>query len=311
MPRAKGLFRRAIVQSAAPTGMLERDDATRRAVALLGQLELTDASRLCDVPVDALLDAQAACAASRVWKTGMFFSPVVDGDTLPTAPAHAIRRGAGSGVDLLIGTTSDEMRLFLWGVDPASVSESAIAPMLSFELPGARPDGEPFADWARARYEQLRRDRGASIDAASLLAAVQTDTRLRLPSLRVAEVHAAQHPGTWVYEFTQTSRIAALGACHALDLPFTFGTLDAPGMREFAGDGPDERAVSDAMISAWASFARKGDPSCDAFGHWPRYAPPDRLTMRIGPGQGVVADPFAPERAILDEIDFPELPPAR
>jgi para-nitrobenzyl esterase len=312
MPRAKGLFRRAIVQSAAPAGMIERVEATRRAAALLEALGLADdVARLSDVPVDALLDAQVGTLAQGVWSNGMYFSPVVDGDTLPAMPPLAIGEGCAAGIDLMIGTTLDEMRLFLWGVDPASVPESIVGPALAFELPGTRADGVPIASWARGRYEQLRRERGAATDPASLMMAVQTDTRLRLPSQRVAEAHAALHSSTRVYDFTQPSRMPALGACHALDLPFTFGTLDAPGMPEFAGNGRAERAVSDAMIEAWTRFARTGDPSCEALGDWPRFAAPERMTMRIGPEPGAVADPFAPEREVLGEIEFPQLPPAR
>ena len=313
MPLARGAFRRAIIQSAAPAGMLETGDAEARTRALLERLAIPqdEVTRLCDVPVEALLDAQAACIAEGVWKTGMFFSPVVDGDGLPERPLNAIVDGAAAGVDLVIGTTTDEMRLFFWDVDPASVPEAAVAPAMSFELPGQRADGESTAAWARRRYEVLRRERGLAVDAASLLAAVQTDTRLVLPSLRLAEGHAAHHSATWVYRFAQPARLGALGACHALDLPFTFGTLDAPGMPAFAGNGPRERSISDGLMQAWATFARTGDPSCDALGEWPRYAAPDRTQMQIGPGAGPCRDPFAQEEAILAEIDFPDLPPAR
>ena len=47
-------------------------------------------------------------------------------------------------------------------------------------------------------------------------------------------------------------------ACHALDLPFTFGTLDVSTWREFAGaDGAraaDADALSVRMQEAWTSF---------------------------------------------------------
>ena len=314
MRRARGLFQRAIVQSAAPGGMIEREDAADRARALLDRLGIDEAraSQLADVAMADLLDAQTACAADGVWKTGMFFSPVVGGDSLPVLPELAIAEGSAVGVDLLIGTTSDEMRLFLWGSDSAAIPESAVAPALAFELPGPAPDGSglPLAAWVRERYARLRAERGLETDAASLLAAIQTDTRLRLPSLRVAEAHARHHPATWVYEFTQTSRMPELAACHALDLPFTFGTLDAPGMDAFAGNGRDERVVSDSMIASWSSFAHRGDPAAGVLSPWPRFSTPDRMTMRIGLDPGAVADPFALEREILGEIAFPGLPPA-
>jgi carboxylesterase type B len=310
MPRARGLFQRAIVQSAAPAGMIDPEEAARRTAAVRSKLGLPggETARLAEVPVEDLLAAQSACVAEGDWKTGMFFCPVVDGDVLPAHPPHAIAAGSARGVDLLIGTTADEMRLFLWGVDPSRVPEKAVSRALSFELPGTDRAGRPLAEVVRAAYARLRHARGEAADPASLLAAIQSDTRLRLPSLRVAEAHARHHRATRVYDFTCRSPIEVLGSCHALDLPFTFGTLDAPGMPEFAGNGPVERAVSDAMMAAWTGFAREGDPGGGALGDWPSYGVPDRWTMRIGPEAGVVADPFSAERQILDAIDFPDLP---
>jgi para-nitrobenzyl esterase len=81
---------------------------------------------------------------------------------------------------------------------------------------------------------------------------------------------AAAHPGpTWVYEFAWRSPALGgrLGAAHAMDLPFVFDTLDAPGLRgENAllgpGGGPPELAAR--MHGAWIRFARDGDPGWPA-----------------------------------------------
>lgn len=307
MPAARGAFRRAIIQSAAPDGVLGADEAERRACALASLLGIREPGlrRLAEVPVEALLDAQADCIASRVWRTGMFYGPVVDGDVLPCSPLSAAESGETAGVDLIVGTTADEMRLFLWGVDADAVPDEVADAGIAFELPGAAPDGQPAARRVRAQYEALRRRRGLPCDPASVLAAVQSDTRLRLPSLRLAERHAAHHRETRVYSFDQASAMPELGACHALDLPFTFGTLDAPGMPAFAGNGRAERRVSDAMIEAWTRFARDGDPGGGVLGAWPPFAVPERATMAIGPRPGVSSDPFAAERAILDAIEAP------
>ena len=51
-------------------------------------------------------------------------------------------------------------------------------------------------------------------------------------------------------------------ACHALDLPFTFGALDVSTWREFAGAVGERSAPADAlsvrMQQAWTSFAATG-----------------------------------------------------
>lgn len=64
------------------------------------------------------------------------------------------------------------------------------------------------------------------------------------------------------YEFgwRSPSFSGRLGACHALELPFVFGTLDAAsGPDALLGQDPP-RELSAAMIAAWTDYARTGDP---------------------------------------------------
>ena len=62
-------------------------------------------------------------------------------------------------------------------------------------------------------------------------------------------------------------------ACHALDLPFTFGTLDVSTWRAFAGADGSRAAEADAlsarMQEAWTSFAATGAPRDATVGPWP------------------------------------------
>jgi carboxylesterase type B len=62
-------------------------------------------------------------------------------------------------------------------------------------------------------------------------------------------------------------------ACHALDLPFTFGTFDVSTWREFSGtDGvraEAAEALSTRMREAWTSFAATGVPADGVEGPWP------------------------------------------
>lgn len=100
----KGLFRRAILQSpgAETVPRSQAEELAARFVEHLGGVAPEDA------PVDLILIAQEKAAADMMATMGfMPWSPVVDGDVLPAAPP-----GDCSDVDIIVGTTSEELRLF-------------------------------------------------------------------------------------------------------------------------------------------------------------------------------------------------------
>jgi para-nitrobenzyl esterase len=101
-----------------------------------------------------------------------------------------------------------------------------------------------------------------------------------------------------VYLFTYASpaRRGALGACHALEMPFVFGTLDAPGQDRFAGTGPEVERLSANMMDAWITFARTGDPSHEGVGRWEPYDVETRATMVFDRESRLEDDPYSEER---------------
>ena len=125
MPRAKGLFRRVIAESGAGHHVISPATAQRVGGYLAEKLGVA-ATRgaIAAVPVDRLLMAQVELSGDafanpdpgrwgEVAANLMPFEPVVDGDTLSARPIDSIVAGAGSGVDVLIGTNTDEHRLFM------------------------------------------------------------------------------------------------------------------------------------------------------------------------------------------------------
>jgi para-nitrobenzyl esterase len=302
MPAAEGLFTGAIVQSAAPRGMLTSAEAESRTGSVLAKLGVPGggAQALRDAPLAALLEAQYACADAGPHRTGMFYTPVPDGRGLVDLPGDAFTRGFASKLPLLIGTTRDEMRLYTLSFDSEAIVALVVAAQLTWLEEPAR--GESARELI-AVHRSERSARGEPCAPTDLFLAIQTDLSLRYHSARIAELRAPSR-NTWMYQFTWTSplRGGLHGACHALDLPFTFGTLDAPGMPEFAGGGEAAQRLSGAMMDAWCAFARRGDPSCDATGSWPAYTPERRATMELGARCGVLDAPQEPERSALARI---------
>ena len=75
-----------------------------------------------------------------------------------------------------------------------------------------------------------------------------------------------------------------MGACHALELGFVFGTYRERLAGAFFGKGPEAERLSDTMIEAWTNFARHGTPETQTTGPWPRYEPASRATLILGDG---------------------------
>jgi para-nitrobenzyl esterase len=89
-----------------------------------------------------------------------------------------------------------------------------------------------------------------------------------------------------------------LGACHAVDLGFTFGTHATGEHSAFYGTGPAADRLSDTFIAAWSAFARTGNPNAEGLPvAWPRYEPALRATLRLGETVTVLEAPMDGERA--------------
>ncbi len=84
-----------------------------------------------------------------------------------------------------------------------------------------------------------------------------------------------------------------LGACHAVEIPFVFGTTRISEV--FSGSGPDAERLSVRIQDAWLAFARTGSPSTDSLA-WPAFDAGHRATMVLNRDCGVVEQPREAER---------------
>ncbi|HET6795350.1 MAG TPA: carboxylesterase/lipase family protein [Acidimicrobiales bacterium] len=303
MPAARGLFRGAILQSTYAPGM----DAGPAAAFAGSVVEVAGARRpegLRDLSTDALLSAAVeAQTSSGANLFGGLLGPVVDGEILPDEPIRSGAAGATAPVPLIVGTTRDEARLFgalaPGGLD---IDEDALLARLEVVLAGGRGPALPAGDVAAA-YRRVRSRRGQGTSPADVVMAVQTDRMFRQHSIALAETHGATQPDVWMYLFTWPSTAfgGALGACHALELPFVFGTLEGP-TSTLTGVGEAADHLSEVMQDAWIRFAREGAPGTPDGVDWPRYEPGDRLTLELGRRVEVLLAPEEEERLLWSEL---------
>ncbi|MGW2385429.1 carboxylesterase/lipase family protein [Streptomyces sp. NPDC001658] len=305
MPRARGLFRRAIAQSV--PGTYFSDDLARdmgRELAAEVGLRPT-AADLATVDPRRLTSAGEALGAKmrqyedrwgQAAPTVTPFSPVVDGEVLPRTPWEALAAGSARDVELLVGHNRDEFRLFLvLGEQLGRITDEQASWALRTFAPG--PDGERSY---RAAFPEAT--------PTELYERVQTDWLFGMPSVRLAEAQVAGGGRAHIYELTWPAPGAGgiLGACHGLDIPLLFGTYEADlGNLLFAGSGvPDgARALTARFQSAWTGFARTGDPG------WPAYDEASgRLTQVLDAEPEVRAYPEEAVRRLWEGYEFAALP---
>jgi para-nitrobenzyl esterase len=287
MPQAEGLYHRAIVQSGSASFASPSAAATKTAQGFLEIAGVTTVEELETISADDLLAAQGEFMKSNA-RTDLPFQPVVDGKVLPDLPLNTIASGATGNVTTMIGTTADEMTLFLaLELGVGQIDDAGLKKQMK-RFFGDR------ADEVVRRYTENRPD----ATTGDLLTAISTDRVFRIPAIRLAEAQARQGRPTYMYLFTWATPImnGKLKSCHALELPFMWDALDKPGLAMLTGDGPERQAIADAMHAAWIAFGRTGDPG------WPRYDLDRRATKRFDVTTEVLDDPMGDERALWDGV---------
>jgi carboxylesterase type B len=304
-PRARGLFRRAIAQSGAASYELPVEQAEVIGRAVLSRLgidrpdddafaaidgaALLAASRAVEREMSGLLDAAGMDPTLMGVTTRSASLPTYGGDVLPVRALDAVAAGAARGIDLLLGTTLDETTLFppAFGEAAPAVAEAAFGPTGPAALAAYRR-GSPGGTEQEGRMSLL------------------TDTLFRIPAIRLAEAaqrHAKVHMYLLTWASPPTGR--ALGAFHALDLPFMWNRIDAVAAPffELAGRPPDP-ALAEAMHGAWAEFVTTGTPRHHYLPQWPGYDPTRRSTMLLDTQSRVVDDPLGEQRRLWDRVRF-------
>jgi para-nitrobenzyl esterase len=259
-PLAKGLFHKGIGESGGALGdgagyesliALEKKDGDW--VASLG---ITTLKQLRAMPATVILGAIKG-------KDTVGFGPDIDGKLLtePVADTYAARRQAH--VPLLAGWNRDEGSFFVAGgmtVDkykgmansmfkeraaeflklyPGDTDEQALRSAIDFT-------SDSFIAFGTWKWLEEHRKTGAS--------------PLYRYRFELAAPPSKFHPGSFAF--------------HSDDIEYVFGTLDT---RPGAVWRPEDRRLSDQMMSYWTNFARTGDPNGAGLPEWPKYGQGDPL----------------------------------
>lgn len=282
MPKAKGLFQQAIMQSGASQHM----PAEQAAQVTAGMLQILGVAsdeihKLKTLPAEQLLAAGERIKEQTGAGLAMLFQPVVDQSTLPKSPIQAIEDGDAQDIRLLIGTNLDEGALF---IRPGTEVMNDGDVVRAMEMMTGIQDGHEIA----SQYPK-------TIDGQAQL---MTDIFFWRSSVQFAAAQSKYAP-VYMYRFDWTLEGHPLlnKAIHAGEIAFVFHNLEfLTSLGITPSDSMQELASS--MQDAWIAFAKGGVPEAEDH-NWPPYSTEDRSTIVFNTNIEVIQDPDREKRIHL------------
>lgn len=288
-----GLFNKAIVQSGAGLNYSQdKFDDNNQSGHLMEAAGVSDMDGLMALSEDELYNAMTidtgvvgAENSSLVVDLNNFPMKDDNRSIIPSDVSKAIAQRA-KDVDILIGTTGDEMRYWVNEMESGDDDENM----------------EVFYDFIKGKVEGYKKkfpDEAENIDKAVLTSTAIPDSKysdmypdiwkytdvasevsFRTPTLQIVDerILSGGNGKTFVYLFNKRSTLNDWqGACHACELAYVFNN---PNDKVSLAGEVNETLAKD-VSSAWVAFARTGNPSTDKI-KWTEYDLNNRPTMVIG-----------------------------
>lgn len=305
MPKARGLFHKAIGQSGTANLISKPDKAAKVTNNLLKKLKIHsgEAKKLQEKSWEEIIHAAQVMAGPFGAGFGdpmTSFWPVTDGITIPEQPYIAVKEGSAKGVPLIFGSNRDEAQFLeaISGVTFPEINDSQLKKHVKHLLGRWKDHAAILIDV----YRDSRKERNLPSANKRILSAIATDMYMRIPALRLLE---AQHPHesrvyNYLFCWESPGQQAAL---HGLEIPFVFGMVDNSNQTKgiINASGPGVKVLSDNMMNAWIAFARTNDPGIADL-NWLSYNPDNRATMIYDTHSEMQIAPFEEERALWADI---------
>ncbi|HVW20344.1 MAG TPA: carboxylesterase family protein [Opitutaceae bacterium] len=268
MPRAKGLFHRAVIESGPYLKFNRPETSAASAAAIVAELGLNASSleQVHTLPLERIIAAANAVALRA-----------------PAAPPRPLRRSDPSGW----GPTTDGRLLVSDPYEPAALELSRDIPLITGTNQHEYINGVDNSVGLAMTEEELNRRVGEAFgaQAGDIIAAYRREYPQGSPFDLYATIGIAGWRGAM---YTQATRKAAAGGAPArayvyawrtpqLDgRPGTFHSAEISFVMDnaelcdhYSGLRPEALALSRQMSRAWVAFARTGDPNHPGLPDWP------------------------------------------
>jgi len=258
---AKGLFERAIIQSAVPNLGVYSDAKTKGIdfVNSYSQATGSDVQKIAALralPADSLVAKNTSPLVGGVLQ--MNFQPVKDDVLFPYFPSQALATGNYTKVPVMIGSNADEMSLNA----PAVVTPAMVNSLVNSRVPLA------YRQQVLALYPPGTNNTQARKAYVDIL----SDGQFTAPVRRAARCMSAnQTEPVWNYLFSHAHTLPQLsvyGAYHGIELLYVFNTLE----NSLIGSGPFFKPADDSVQKLsrtyWTNFAATANPNDTDLPNW-------------------------------------------
>jgi para-nitrobenzyl esterase len=297
MPGARGLYHRAIIESGAVLRLTTHEDAVKYTNLLLAELGLKAGQihELQSVPMDRLLGADAAVQKKIVVREpGMTpNSPMVDGKVIPGHPWDPNGPVLSANIPLLIGYAHTEETLY----DRPTPEKLALDEAGLRDRAAKRIGGDP------TRVIDAFRKDNPKASPWDLWILIATDHPRGTYSRELAKRKADQRGApafAYRYDWETPEGGGHMRSPHTIEIQFVFNNIKIAG--PLISKMPEAYALADKTSSAWAAFARTGDPNTPRLPRWPAYSATSRDTMLFDNECKVEQDPSRVSRLVMEQV---------
>lgn len=302
MPSAEGLIHRASAQSGGggnPPGAEESRDYAKRVIAELGARDIADLQKVEWAKLNEVSNAVAAKMNPPMGLGGptpapgsgarprVGAGPTVDGRLITLRSFYDVAPEISKNVPILFGSVSEEGNIMSsrpteaqWMATLTRNYGEAKAKALAEALKKAHPE--------KSIRTLSYMCSGGGLNSLSL-----RNNVTRMATMK----HNQKGAPAYAWYFTwQSPMLEDAGAWHTAELAFCFDNTKR--CDQGTGNGPQAQALAKKMATAWANFARKGDPSQPGL-KWEPFEPTRGRTMVFDNNCRMADDPEGEVRKLL------------
>lgn len=286
-PAAKGLFQKAVCQSAYPDAFHSPRSNKLLMDMFLEHLQLKpeEASKIRDLDVKTLQEATNYVSNNLSRYPGIFWPNFVYDDLLPENCYTSLKNGSADGVKLIIGTCKNESSLFRLSGECTKTLEDV---KKMFE------NNQRSDDFATIEDFYFTQKKGGDSDPVLNFA---TDYLFFLGSTEVADILSERQQDVWMYRFDFVPpmlKLSGYNAAHCVDLPIAFDcTEDLLGKLFWMLAKPSSRKLLVNLFHhSLVNFIKTGDPNGEHLPlTWEKYEKEKRKTFLVDKPPSLVENP--------------------